>query len=764
MKLVLSAVNPLDLDEIRVALNIVLGEPVWHPEKVAKNGTQLISLCGGNLLDLDDEDGKVRFIHHSVIQHLLSPAASQSTTQYHFTAEDAENFIGATCVTYLHLSVLIHEMTVTRNLQSLEVLDNVMQSTRQSLPVVDRLVQHIRAREHKRARPAQIDIGHIISQLQAVSIGENVDPCLFEQYAAKNWLYHTRFFDVKIQDCKETWGLWWRLVKGGVTRFEPPFSELKREASEALLWAVEHAHGSLFRNVLADNSLRIFRIDEVVRALELRKSIHGQWLGDILAQYLQGINFIDMPSTADAIIFLLEAGADPTAPHSISKSSPVETLTHRICTDDLSPEDEQKLIHDFFSHPAVKKSLEDRSVLGTFETLLDSVKTAAITELVNCRPDLVSEFHRIHTISTETIETSLDNDNWDEMEILAVLRFVNTPTTSGSSLLWKTIEIMSDTWVDRLLHVGADPNAGPFKMSQRIVSPNFEATCYPLEAALWLRRTIVCLGLLRHGANLQLCGSAIKIARETGNSILVARLHEISDCSRRKEQIGSQQPYEHGCTALTTACKMLSHVSSSGNSCPEGLLRPQHNDEIAWNWRSELDKIIYRLALDQDAEYVNARDDGGETALHHVAKAKNTALSSFQTIVNVLLSRGADPNLADRHGETPLCLAIRNFMPVDSMIKPLLKAGADSNTVCPQHNLSMLRAAMDRMVVSPYQDVARLVRLLLEAGADPRNPLDLMSPDPGLMVAAEEMVGENLDKCLKEYTDRWNKANNSMEE
>lgn len=123
MKLIMSAVTPLSLDEIRVALCVVLGEPVWHPEKMAKDGSQLITLCGGNLLDLDEEDGKVRFIHHSVIQHLLSPAASDSTIPYHFSNEDAENFMGATCVTYLHLSVLDSRITVTRNLQSRGVLE-----------------------------------------------------------------------------------------------------------------------------------------------------------------------------------------------------------------------------------------------------------------------------------------------------------------------------------------------------------------------------------------------------------------------------------------------------------------------------------------------------------------------------------------------------------------------------------------------------------------------------------------------------------------
>lgn len=514
------------------------------------------------------------------------------------------------------------------------------------------------------------------------------------------------------------------------------------------------------------------QIDEVVRALELRRSIHGQWLGDILAQYLEDLGSITMSSTANIIIFLLDAGADPTALHSISKSSPVELLTRRICTDALSSEDEQRLVRDFFSHPAVKESLETRSLLWVLEMLLPRVKTVAMAQIVSLRPGLVSEFHQTHTISKERIENSLDNENWDEVEVLSILGFVNTPTIRETTLLWKAIETMSDAWVEHLLRLGADPNAGPFrmthhKMTHYMHSPYFLTKCYPLEAALWLRRTKVCLQLLRHGANLELCESAIKIAQKTENSILVARLHEVSDWSGRQEQTGGQQRYEHGCTALTTACKMLSHISSKAKRLPEGFPRPKHNGNAPLPyWRSRLCEIILELACDQDDEYVNARDDEGETALHYVSKTKDIESSSFQSIVDVLLTRGADPTLEDRNGETPLCIAIRNptpvddFTPVDSLLEPLLTkvAYADLNRVCPQHNVSMLKAAMDRAEVSPNQDVAKLVRLLLQAGADPRDPLDPKSPDPGLMAAAAEIDGENLGEQLKEYTDTWNAA------
>lgn len=90
----MAAVSPLTLDEIRVALTITPGEPIWNPTKIPYDGSQLISLCGGNLLELDEEDNRGRFIHHSVVQLLLATATKPDTNPYHFNDEDAENFIG----------------------------------------------------------------------------------------------------------------------------------------------------------------------------------------------------------------------------------------------------------------------------------------------------------------------------------------------------------------------------------------------------------------------------------------------------------------------------------------------------------------------------------------------------------------------------------------------------------------------------------------------------------------------------------------------
>lgn len=759
MKLVMAAVTPLDLNEIRVALCVVPGEPVWHPEKIAKNGTQLIPLCGGNLLDLDEEDGKVRFIHHSVIQHLLSPATSQSTRPYHFTAEDAENFIGATCVTYLHLPVFDTRVMATWNLQGLHVgiLDNVMETTRQSAPAFSRLVRHIRLREHKRARPSQYDIGHVLSQIQATRVQENLDPRCFAHYAMSHWVIHTSFFDENIENGKETCGLWWRLMCGDVATVISPCTELKEEPSNALVWAVEHAHGLLFRYALRKCGPPQHEIDGIMRALETHKSIQGQWLGDFFSRYLLILSSIEMPLTADRITLLLNLGADPSAPRSAlgwtTRISPIEVLTDRICTGALSDKDEQKLVRQVFSHPAVHKSLADRTVISILEQLRRSAKSLAVAEILMHHPHLRRNFQQLQekTPGGRAIERALDNDKWDEVN-LASQNDVNRPTTSNVTLLWKAIEMKSDKWVYRLLYLGADPNLGPFGMGQYISSPCFEPTCFPLEAALWLGRTRVCLELLFHGANVGWLGdSPMRIAEETGNRIMIAKLREIRGWCERRDQNGHRQRYEGGHTALLTACKMLSHTSSSEPPGFPKLLKTYYEID---DWRSELHQIIYRLALDKDPEYLNARDEDGKTALHHLSEADDTDSPGFTDLVITLLNKGADPDFQDRNGETPLCLAIWNSTPVDSVIKRLLKAGANPNTSRRLRKVSVLEETMIAYQ-GTNKDVMRLVRLLLQAGADPRNPLTLASPDPSLISIASARGMQSLTTDFEEFGNKW---------
>ncbi|MCT2557407.1 ankyrin repeat domain-containing protein [Tsuneonella sp. YG55] len=101
---------------------------------------------------------------------------------------------------------------------------------------------------------------------------------------------------------------------------------------------------------------------------------------------------------------------------------------------------------------------------------------------------------------------------------------------------------------------------------------------------------------------------------------------------------------------------------------------------------------------------VNTRDlSNGETALHIVIQRRDDLWARF------LLERGANPNIADRSGVTPLALAASlGFV---EGVDRLLKAGA---------RIDVSNAAGETPLISAVhrRDFA-IVRLLLKNGADP---------------------------------------------
>ena len=101
---------------------------------------------------------------------------------------------------------------------------------------------------------------------------------------------------------------------------------------------------------------------------------------------------------------------------------------------------------------------------------------------------------------------------------------------------------------------------------------------------------------------------------------------------------------------------------------------------------------------------VNTRDvTSGEGALHIVVKRGDA------TYLRFLLSRGADPNLRDARGETPLLLAIQFGQP--GLVEILTQAKANVNLGGTGGETPLIRAVQRRDL--------ELARTLIAAGADP---------------------------------------------
>ncbi len=101
---------------------------------------------------------------------------------------------------------------------------------------------------------------------------------------------------------------------------------------------------------------------------------------------------------------------------------------------------------------------------------------------------------------------------------------------------------------------------------------------------------------------------------------------------------------------------------------------------------------------------INTRDvTTGEGALHIVVKRGD------ETYLKFLLSKGADPNLRDGQGHTPLLLAVT--LGQDGLIKDLTDYKANVN----------LPNSMGEtpLIVAVHRRDLNMVRILLTAGADP---------------------------------------------
>lgn len=104
------------------------------------------------------------------------------------------------------------------------------------------------------------------------------------------------------------------------------------------------------------------------------------------------------------------------------------------------------------------------------------------------------------------------------------------------------------------------------------------------------------------------------------------------------------------------------------------------------------------------ASVINAHTrENGEGALHIVVRRNDATYTRF------LLEHGADPDIRDNRGTTPLMLAVTQNAP--ACIEALLAHDADPNVANDNGETPLVRAVQMRNL--------GLVRTLLKAGADP---------------------------------------------
>jgi ankyrin repeat protein len=152
-------------------------------------------------------------------------------------------------------------------------------------------------------------------------------------------------------------------------------------------------------------------------------------------------------------------------------------------------------------------------------------------------------------------------------------------------------------------------------------------------------------------------------------------------------------------------------------------------------------------ALDRPGStVVNARDlSSGEGALHLVAQRRDAVWLRF------LLAKGANPNLADKDGMTPLQLA-SNLGWVEG-VEILAEKGASTDLANSAGETPLISAVHRR-------DLA-LIRVLLEAGADPdrsdnsgrsaRDYAALLGPQSSIMAELDKAREDRKARAARSY-------------
>ncbi|KAM7190456.1 hypothetical protein V8F33_009439 [Rhypophila sp. PSN 637] len=307
--LVATAAEPLTADQLKVALTVEPGNTSWEFGKLPHDSRHLVSCCGGTLLEMDEEDGKVRYIHHSVVSYLATFKPSQESPLCLSWLEDAEQTMGLICTTYLSYGVFDTRIATTKNVDAKRIIDSAEAAAKTSRPLFAHLIRHIRNGKQIKSVPKGLNILNVLHQVQ-FSKEDDILKCLLP-YAKAHWLQHTRF--VNAQENSREYLLWLTIFEEKTYLVNLPWEPERRHWSALVDYALDHCHNCLFqytiRKVLKFSDLVPFRQLLASEGLK-RCNIRGPWLDNVVALCVAPGPPIN-PSLLDRLITL---GASPEFP------------------------------------------------------------------------------------------------------------------------------------------------------------------------------------------------------------------------------------------------------------------------------------------------------------------------------------------------------------------------------------------------------------------------------------------------------------------
>ncbi|KAH6664799.1 hypothetical protein F5X68DRAFT_143782 [Plectosphaerella plurivora] len=134
-QIVVNSKRALTPAELVVALNVKPYNTIWDASSLPSNPDAAIASCSGGLLEIDEEDGAVYFIHHSAIIHVIDEEEDLKSdtsirSQFSSSVRQGQEYVGAICITYLNLA--IHDRRIVKRdkeMDAMGVVEAVKKST-----------------------------------------------------------------------------------------------------------------------------------------------------------------------------------------------------------------------------------------------------------------------------------------------------------------------------------------------------------------------------------------------------------------------------------------------------------------------------------------------------------------------------------------------------------------------------------------------------------------------------------------------------------
>lgn len=303
MKTVAAAEEPMTVSELYVVANVVPGSLDWDP--VPAQLSSFLWRYGGNVLEVDEEDQKVRFIHHSILLHLLGPLAVPEARPFHFDLGPAKHHFGSALVTYLNFPQFDRQMTTSKQQQPehrANVPTVVAQSVLPRNAHVQTALRLLLSRPNQQKRSSNIDIDALLIDLiRTKSEASQLEVEALLEYAKINWLLATRRFrSWHITGVEDKWNRLFRvdtlvadlpfrsLSVGKMTKNGPVDDAMALSSNEkGALWAMTSGHYPVFTKYGPGPSKSPTKFDRTGYALDTL-SRSGLGIYPMIERMLQG--------------------------------------------------------------------------------------------------------------------------------------------------------------------------------------------------------------------------------------------------------------------------------------------------------------------------------------------------------------------------------------------------------------------------------------------------------------------------------------------